>query len=114
MRCRSAVERVSARSWARFQSSMRRKAAPAPAKGVVGKGETDAGGGELAGQPAMPIAIELQTERAPGRHPQIDQAQLGVDEVEIAWRHDRGHEDRADRPAGIVTETLAGAADVGR
>ena len=25
-------------------------------KGVVGKGETDAGGGELAGQPAMPIA----------------------------------------------------------
>ena len=40
-------------------------------KGVVGKGETDAGGGELAGQPAMPIAparpiaIELQTERAP-------------------------------------------------
>jgi hypothetical protein len=52
-------------------------------KGVVGKGETDAGGGELAGQPAMPIAIELQTERAPGRHAQIDQAQLGVDEVEI-------------------------------
>ncbi len=47
-------------------------------KGVVGKGETDAGGGELAGQPAMPIAIELQTERAPGRHAQIDQAQLGV------------------------------------
>ena len=39
-------------------------------KGVV----TDAGGGELAGQPAMPIAIELQTERAPGRHAQIDQA----------------------------------------
>ena len=43
-------------------------------KGVVGKGETDAGGGELAGQPAMPIAIELQTERTPGRHAQIDQA----------------------------------------
>src|SRR5207248_147529 len=52
-------------------------------KGVVGKDETDAGGGELAGQPAMPIAIELQTERAPGRHAQIDQAQLGVDEVEV-------------------------------
>ena len=51
-------------------------------KGVVGKGETDTGGGELAGQPAMSIAIELQTERAPGRHAQIDQAQLGVDEVE--------------------------------
>ena len=27
---------------------------------------------------------------------------------------DRGHEHRADRPAGIVAETLAGAADVGR
>ena len=37
-------------------------------KGVVGKGESDAGDGELAGQPAMAIAIELQTERAPGRH----------------------------------------------
>ncbi|HEX3413451.1 MAG TPA: hypothetical protein VHT00_17185, partial [Stellaceae bacterium] len=37
-----------------------------PQKGVVSKGETDAGGSELAGQPAMPIAIELQTERAPG------------------------------------------------
>src|ERR1700680_2677620 len=55
-------------------------------KGVVGKGETDAGGGELAGQPAMPIAIELQTERAPGRHAQIDQAQLGVDEVEVVMQ----------------------------
>ena len=55
-------------------------------KGVVGKGETDAGVGELAGQPAMPIAIELQTERAPGRHAQIDQAQLGVDEVEVVMQ----------------------------
>ena len=35
-------------------------------KGVVGKGETDAGGGELAGQPAMPVAIELEAERTPG------------------------------------------------
>ena len=33
-------------------------------KGIVGKGEADAGGGELAGQAAVPIAIELQTERA--------------------------------------------------
>ena len=55
-------------------------------KGIVGKGETDAGGSELAGQPAMPIAIELQTERAPGRHAQIDQAQLGVDEVEVVMQ----------------------------
>ena len=34
----------------------------------------------------MPIAIELQTERAPGRHAQIDQAQLGVDEVEVVMQ----------------------------
>jgi hypothetical protein len=27
---------------------------------------------------------------------------------------DRGHEHRTDRPAGIVAETLAGAADAGR
>ena len=43
-------------------------------KGIVGKGEPDAGGGELAGKPAMPIAIELQTERAPEPAP----AQAGV------------------------------------
>src|SRR3954453_2657206 len=35
-------------------------------KGVVGKGESDAGDGELAGQPAMPIATERLTEGAPG------------------------------------------------
>src|SRR5262249_17264801 len=35
------------------------------------------------GQPAMSVAIELQAERAPSRHAQIDQAQLGVDEVEV-------------------------------
>ncbi len=52
-------------------------------KGVVGKGEADPSGGKLAGQPAMPVAIELEAERAPGWHPQIDQAQLGVDEVEV-------------------------------
>src|SRR5439155_22465966 len=48
--------------------------------------ETDPGSGELAGQPAMPVAIELQTKRAPGRHAQIDQAQLGVDEVEVVMQ----------------------------
>ena len=62
---------------------MRRKAAPAPAKAGVGKGETDPGGSELAGQPAMPVAIELEAERTPCRHAQIDQAQFGVDEVEV-------------------------------
>jgi len=52
-------------------------------KGVVGKLEADPGGGELAGQPAMAVAIELQAERTPSRHAHIDQAQLGVDEVEV-------------------------------
>src|SRR5580700_130628 len=52
-------------------------------EGVVGKGETDPGGSELTGQPAMPVAIELEAERTPCRHAQIDQAQFGVDEVEV-------------------------------
>src|SRR5262250_1953225 len=50
---------------------------------VVGKGEADPGGGELPGQPAMAIAVELEAKRTPGWYTQIDQAQLGVDEVEV-------------------------------
>ena len=41
---------------------------------VVSQGETDPGGGELAGQPAMPVAIELEAERTPEPAP----AQAGV------------------------------------
>src|SRR6516225_6018290 len=52
-------------------------------EGVVSEGEADPSGGELAGQPAMSVAIELEAERAPSRHAQIYQAQLGVDEVEV-------------------------------
>ena len=37
---------------------------------------TGIGGGELAGQPAMPIAIELQTERAP--EPALAKAGVGT------------------------------------
>jgi hypothetical protein len=72
-------ERSLARVCARSQSSMRRKAAPAPAR-RPGKGET---GSESAGQPAMAVAIELEVERTPCRHAQIDQAQFGIDEVEV-------------------------------
>jgi len=50
---------------------------------VVSEGEADPSGGELAGQPAMSVAIELEAKRAPSRHAQIDQPQLGVDEVEV-------------------------------
>src|SRR6267142_2698156 len=38
---------------------------------------------EAAGQPTVPVAIELEAEWTPSRHPQIDQAQLGVHEVEV-------------------------------
>src|ERR1700756_2641178 len=79
MRCRWSGERVSARGLRAFPVVDAQKS-------VVGKAETDAGGGELAGQPAMPIAIELQTERTPGRYAQIDQAQLGVHEVEVVMQ----------------------------
>src|SRR5690349_9208379 len=79
-------------------------------KGVVGKGETDAGGGELAGQPAMPIAIELQTERAPGRHAQIDQAQLGVDEVEVVMQAFAGIRPQGGAMRVLVVPGLVGVA----
>src|SRR6266403_39942 len=57
-----------------------------PQEGVVGKGEADPGGSEAAGQPTVPVAIELEAEWTPSRHPQIDQAQLGVHEVEVVMQ----------------------------
>ena len=38
---------------------------------------------QLARQPAVAVAVELQAERRPGRHAQIDQAEFGVHEVEV-------------------------------
>ena len=38
---------------------------------------------QLAGQPIVAVAVELQAERAPGRDPQIAQAQFLIDEIEI-------------------------------
>jgi hypothetical protein len=55
-------------------------------KRVVSEGEADAGGGELARQPAMAIAIELQAKRTPSRHAQINQAEFSVDEVEVVMQ----------------------------
>ena len=54
-----------------------------PHEGVVGHGVADAVGGQLAGQPVVAVAVELQAERRPGRDAQIDQAQLGIHEIEI-------------------------------
>jgi hypothetical protein len=39
-----------------------------------------------AGQPTVSVAIELEAEWTPSRHPQIDQAQLGVHEVEVVMQ----------------------------
>ena len=50
---------------------------------IVGHGVADALRSQLARQPAMAIAVELQAERRPGRHAQIDQPEFGVLEVEI-------------------------------
>jgi hypothetical protein len=54
-----------------------------PQKGVVGGDKLDPRSAELAGQPGMAVAIELQPERTPGWHPQMDQSQLCIHEVEV-------------------------------
>ena len=50
---------------------------------IVGHGVADALRGQLARQPAMAVAVELQAERRPGRHAQVDQSECGVLKVEI-------------------------------
>ena len=52
-------------------------------EGVIGHGVADTLRRQLARQPAMTIAVELQAERRPGRHAQIDQPELRVLEVEV-------------------------------
>ena len=54
-----------------------------PDKGVVGHDKVDAGGGELTRQPAVAVAVELKAKGTPSRHTQIDEAELGIHEVEI-------------------------------
>ena len=54
-----------------------------PDKGVVSHGKVETGGAQLTRKPAMAIAVELQAKRTPRRHPQIDQAELGIHKVEI-------------------------------
>src|SRR4029077_14472037 len=64
-------------------------------EGIVGGGEADAFCCQSTRQPAVTVAVELQAERCPCRHPQIDQAKLGIDEIEIVvetlaavWPHE--------------------------
>ena len=52
-------------------------------EGIVGGSEANAFCRQLTRQPAVTVAVELQAERCPCRHPQIDQAKLGIDEIEI-------------------------------
>ena len=52
-------------------------------KGVVGEREIDASGGEFPRQPGVAVAVELQPERTPRRHPQVTQPERLVDEVEV-------------------------------
>src|ERR1700693_477329 len=79
MRCRRSGEKRSASVWARSQSSMRMKA-------LSGMGDPNPASRELAGQPGMAVAIELQPEWTPGRHPQMDQPKFLVHEVEIVMQ----------------------------
>jgi len=41
---------------------------------------------QVVGEPVMAIAVELRPERRPGRHPQIAQAELRIDEVEVVMQ----------------------------
>ena len=52
-------------------------------EGVVLLHELDALAPERARQRAVAVAVELQAERRPGRHAQVAQAELLVDEVEV-------------------------------
>src|SRR3954454_20425489 len=54
-----------------------------PGEGVVGHAVADALGSQLASQPVVPVAVELQPERTPGRHTQVDQSKRGIQEVEV-------------------------------
>ncbi len=52
-------------------------------EGIVGQRKADPFGTEPPGEPAVPVAVELQPKRAPRRHPQITQPHHRIDEVEV-------------------------------
>ena len=52
-------------------------------EGVVEEGEVDPPFLEAAGQPVVPVEVELQPEGRPGRHAQVAQPEVLVDEVEV-------------------------------
>lgn len=52
-------------------------------QGIVGQREIDALSLELLCQPPMTIAVELQFERTPRRHPQVTQSHKWIEEVKV-------------------------------
>src|SRR3990170_1033439 len=72
------------------------------AEGIVQLLEGDAGLLELAGQPVVAVAVELETERCPGGHPEIAQTELGVDEVEVIVKALAVLVAQCGLPAGLV------------
>jgi hypothetical protein len=57
-----------------------------PHERVVGHGVADTCGGQLARQPVVAVAVELQAERCPGGDAQIDQAETAIHEIEIVMQ----------------------------
>lgn len=55
-------------------------------KGIVQHGITDPFPVQFSRQFIMPIEIELQSEGCPGRDPQVTQAEVGQDEVEVVMQ----------------------------
>ncbi len=50
---------------------------------LVDQLEVDLALAQDAGQPTVPVAVDLQTAPQPGRHPHVAQAQIFVDEIEV-------------------------------
>jgi len=87
-------------------------------KGVVGGLEGDPGLRQLPCQPAMAVEVDLQAKRRPGRHPQVAQPELRVDEVEVVvqalarGRLEEGLAARLVVPGAIGGTALHGREDV--
>jgi hypothetical protein len=58
----------------------------------------------------VPVAIELEAEWTPSRHPQIDQAQLGVHEVEVVMQAFAGIRPQEGAMRLLVVPGLVGVA----
>jgi hypothetical protein len=55
-------------------------------EGIIHHGVADAFSRQLARQPAVTVAVKLQAKRAVGGHPEIDQPEHGIHEVEVVMQ----------------------------